>query len=934
MTHFDRALRMVLMMLRAIPAPTSEQIGAKVALVLPMLKQEDPSFDVEAERLIRHIESLCNITIGRDTLLQDRTNHQPWLPAAKSGIDWKFWARYRQYILEDKGWTNTVVDRLDELTDKILGLLENPNRDGIWDTRGMIVGQVQSGKTSNYTGLICKAADAGYRLVIVLAGMQNSLRSQTQYRLDEGFFGFNTERATAYNQNNQRIGVGHIRVADEPVAHSLTGSAENGDFNRTVANQVNVIPGGKDPVILVVKKNQRILRNLHQWLSIRSIEDPADGRRRIRGVPLLMIDDEADNASVNTRPIPLDSDGNPQDDYDVTKINGLIRQLLDMFEKSAYVGYTATPFANIFIDPSDTTSTHGEGLFPRSFILNLPVPTSYIGPEKIFGLEASPEAGILVEQDGLPLIRYAEDGEIWIPIGHKNGFIPKDLPESLHTAIRSFILTCAARLARGQKKEHNSMLIHVTRFNSTQAAVADSVKDELRSLQNRLRYGDGAYRPRLLDELKDLWLKDFAPTSAAIREVIDDPEMRPVEWEQVRDCLVDAAMPISVKVINGSVADILDYKNSPDGVSVIAIGGDKLSRGLTLEGLSTSYFLRSSRMYDTLMQMGRWFGYRPGYADLCRLYTTSELAGWYRHIALASAELRREFEHMASIQATPRDYGLRVRTHPNGLQITSASKLRSGTVMRVSYSGTISETVVFETEAASIRNNFHRTEEFLREIEEYRSPEASEKGNRVIWEKVPASSVASFLDSFQTHPDAPKVNGHLIAQFIQKCCQAGRLKDWTVALMTGGQSENTANILPVGPVHLTRRQEIAKRIDKFCIRRIVSPSDELIDLTEPEKVLAMQKTQAAWQNKDPQNRGLKPDLPAGPFIRDVRPPERGLLLLYPVELHREDIAVEKSCEEPFIGFAVSFPSSRPGDADEGVEYHVNNIYWQQEFELK
>lgn len=932
MTHFDRALSMVLMMLRAIQSPTSEQIAAKVKLVIPMLKQDEPSFDVEPERLIRHVESLCNITIGRDTLLEDRTNHQPWLPTAKAAIDWKFWTRYRQYLLEDKCWTNAVVDRLDELTDKILGLLENPNREGIWDTRGMIVGQVQSGKTSNYTGLICKAADAGYGLIIVLAGMQNSLRSQTQYRLDEGFLGFNTERATAYNQNNQRIGVGHIRVAEEPIAHSLTGSAEQGDFNRVVANQVNVNPGGKDPVILVVKKNQSILRNLHQWLSIRSIEDPTDGRQRIRGVPLLMIDDEADNASVNTRAIPFDSDGNPQDDYDVTKINGLIRQLLDMFEKSAYVGYTATPFANIFIDPSDSTSSHGEGLFPRSFILNLPVPTNYIGPERIFGLKAAPEAGILVERDGLPLIEKVEDSEPWLPTGHKNGFIPRGLPESLRKSIRSFILVCAARRARGQKKEHNSMLIHVTRFNSTQAAVADSVREELKSLQNRLRYGDGAYRPKLVDELRDLWLDNFVSTSAAVREVIDDPEMRPLEWEEVRDCLLEAATPISVKVINGSVADILDYRNSPNGVSLIAIGGDKLSRGLTLEGLSTSYFLRSSRMYDTLMQMGRWFGYRPGYADLCRLYTTPELSDWYRHITLASEELRREFEHMASIQGTPKDYGLRVRTHPNRLQITSASKLRSGTVMRVSYSGTISETVVFETDAASIQNNFHRTEEFLREISDYRSE--ADTANRVIWKEVPAFHVAAFLDGFRTHRDAPKVNSRLIAQFIRKCSQSDRLKKWTVVLLTGGQSDTCVDIGPVGTVHLTKRQEIAGRADKYCIRRIVSPSDEIIDLDEEEEALAKRNTIAAWESKDPDIRGPRPDLPAGPFIRDARAPERGLLLLYPVELHRSDVAVEKPCAEPFIGFAVSFPFSRHEEADEGVEYHVNNIYWQQEFELE
>lgn len=929
-THFEHALSLVQLMLRPLPSPTREDIAAKVALVLPMLKLEDPSFEIDADRLIRHIESLCNIAIGREMLLQDRTGHEPWLPHVKASIEWRFWNRYRQYLLEESNRPDAVVNRLDELSDRILELLENPVREGAWDTRGMVVGQVQSGKTENYTSLVCKAADAGYRVIIILAGTHNSLRSQTQYRLDEGFLGFNTERATAYSQNNQRIGVGIIRLSEEPIAHSLTGSAENGDFNRTVANQVNVIPGGKDPVILVVKKNKSILRNLHQWLSSRTVRDPADGKLRIKGVPLLMIDDEADNASINTKPIPLDANGQPLDDYDVTAINGAIRTLLDMFEKSAYIGYTATPFANIFIDPSDETLTHGEGLFPRSFILNLPVPSNHIGPERVFGLDAAPEAGILVEQDGLPVIRSAEDGTAWIPNGHKNGFIPQGLPDSLRAAIRAFMLTCAARLARDRRSAHNSMLVHVTRFNVTQAAVAERVKEELRSLQNRLRYGDGRSHPSLMDDLKEMWNSDFVPTTNVMRERIDDPEMRPVQWSEVSALLPQAAAAITVKIINGSVADILDYRSSPAGVSVIVIGGDKLSRGLTLEGLSVSYFLRSSRMYDTLMQMGRWFGYRPGYADLCRLHTTAELAGWYRHIALASEELRREFEHMASIQGTPMDYGLRVRTHPHGLKITGASKLRTGTVMKVSYSGTFPETVVFQADTAVIQNNFRRIGAFLQQAEK-ESP-SSRTENRAVWH-IPGDQVAALMQDLQTHREAPKVNSSLIADFIRKKIASGDLVDWTVALLTGGQSSRRFNIPPVGPVPLTRRRLIGQDASKYCIRRIVSPSDELIDLTEAEKSEALKATREAWEKKDPATRGAIPEIPAGPHIRDVRPRSRGLLLLYPLELHQDDNPVGTGCEEPIMGFALSFPAARLGD-DDGVEYHVNNVYWDQEFELK
>jgi hypothetical protein len=428
-----------------------------------------------------------------------------------------------------------------------------------------------------------------------------------------------------------------------------------------------------------------------------------------------------------------------------------------------------------------------------------------------------------------------------------------------------------------------------------------------------------------------MWNRDFVPTSNIMRVRINDPEMSTVQWKEVSALLPKAAAAITVKVINGSVADILDYRNSPSGVSVIVIGGDKLSRGLTLEGLSVSYFLRSSRMYDTLMQMGRWFGYRPGYADLCRLYTTSELAGWYRHIALASEELRREFEHMASIQATPMDYGLRIRTHPNGLQITGASKLRTGTVMKVSYSGTLAETVVFQSETTVIQNNYRRVEAFLQDAETAAPSTRTE--SRSVWQHVPGAQVAALLKDVQTHRDAPKVNSSLIAEFIRKKIVAGDLTDWTVVLLTGGQSARRVNIQPVGPVPLTRRQEIGRSAGKYCVRRIVSPADELIDLTDEEKRRALEATRKAWENKEPETRGNPPEIAAGPRIRDLRPRCRGLLLLYPLELHRDDLPLQVGCEEPIIGFALSFPSAELG-TDDGIEYRVNNIYWDQEFELK
>ena len=195
-----------------------------------------------------------------------------------------------------------------------------------------------------------------------------------------------------------------------------------------------------------------------------------------------------------------------------------------------------------------------------------------------------------------------------------------------------------------------------------------------------------------------MWRTDFRQTSNQVQKL--DPELArgctDVSWDEVRSKLVEASQKIQVKVINGAAKDALDYQDHPGGLSAIAIGGDKLSRGLTLEGLSVSYYLRASRMYDTLLQMGRWFGYRPGFVDICRLYTTVELRECYSHIAMATEELREEFDRMAGLGMTPNQFGLRVRIHPAGLSVTSASKMRDGTRMTVSYSAAYAETLSFD----------------------------------------------------------------------------------------------------------------------------------------------------------------------------------------------------------------------------------------------
>ena len=397
----------------------------------------------------------------------------------------------------------------------------------------------------------------------------------------------------------------------------------------------------------------RVLQNLLAWVEwAANGRNPETGRRVVTDVPLLVIDDEADHASVDTNEQAFDENGQPDPDHDPTAINRCVRRLLRFFEKSAYVGYTATPFANIFIHERARTAEDGDDIFPGSFIINLPAPSNYAGPVRIFGLSDDSEDGA-GSIPPLPLMRQVTDHADspeprersgWMPPRHRNGHQPlyegePEIPPSLRQAIHSFVLVCAARRARGQEREHNSMLVHVTRFTNVQQAVSNQVREELNSIRRRIRRGDGGLPRTLLSELRQLWEEDFIPTTQSF----DEEEYSLVSLDSIEPLLGQIVSSIEVRQINGSARDILDYETSREtGLNVIAIGGDKLSRGLTLEGLTVSYFLRASRMYDTLMQMGRWFGYRPGYLDLCRLYTTPELNEWFQYITEANEELRQD----------------------------------------------------------------------------------------------------------------------------------------------------------------------------------------------------------------------------------------------------------------------------------------------------
>lgn len=889
------AIRTIRTLLPITGSVTLEEIESAVNTTLSIQQYSD----LDRETLIREVQSIYNIRLDDFRIIEVR--RQPWISDKKGSVMWNFWNRYRDYLLVEKNFSDTVINHLDRLTDRILDGLFDPTVNGIIDKKGLVVGQVQSGKTSNYTGLICKAADAGYKLIIVLAGIHNNLRSQTQLRLDEGFLGFDTQHGRAFRENNLWIGVG--RIDQNSIAHSLTSSLS--DFNVGAANAIGINFNTNEPIIAVVKKNGRILDRLLQWLSAQSIE--IDGRRVIRNKSLLLIDDEADNASINTRP---ENDG-------TTRINGLIRDILRLFDKSGYVGYTATPFANIFIPIGE------DELFPRDFIINLPAPSNYVGPDNIFGFH-------LVEDDDvsetvLPIVRRIDDYHNFVPNGHRNGdTLPANAPQSLVLAVKCFILTCAVRRLRGQENMHNSMLVHVSRFVAWQRQISVVVQNVF----DFYRRGIELNIPSIIEEFRRLFEDDtdtcqsYITTSQLILDsgLSDiDTQVQVHSWVNVKAQLNEAVSRIQVREINGGSADALNYFDHRNGLSVIAIGGDKLSRGLTLEGLSVSYYLRASRMYDTLMQMGRWFGYRPGYIDLCRLFTSRELNEWFCHIALASEELRSEFDYMADVAgSTPEQYALRVRTHPGVLQISASNKIRRAEEVRISWSGRLIESYELSKNTAIIENNLYSTLSFVNSL----GNQHTRNANYFLWNNVSIERIKQFFGGFELYDSLKSAAPQNLLKFIDFKYRNNELQLWNVGIITKqkGKSFQVNDDITINLIERTQAEDGKSTNQLYYIRKshIISPDDEFIDLNDTERARAKEASIRIWREKKGVSEG-EPKRLNGEWVRnEIRRPDKVLLLIYFLNPIGADLPESSN---PIVGFAVSFPGT---DIDDAVTYAVHS----------
>lgn len=862
-----------------------------------------PLFSILTQEQIDEVRAAIkadfSIKLDKGVLLEEK-GHEKWFLAKKASLDMRYWERYKKYLLSDKGFSTKVVNTMDDVLDTLTDLLGDPSRDIAYKRRGLIIGDVQSGKTANYTGLICKGVDAGYKVVVLLTATIEKLRQQTQKRIDEGFVGADSDAMMKMQEDGQIIGVGKYDSSVRPMV--LTSTSD--DFKAKNANNLGFdLRNINGSVIFVIKKNSGILKRLNKWLKTFN----QNGENAIDH-SILVIDDEADNASINTK-----SEDEP------TAINGQIRELLKMFTKSSYVGFTATPFANIFIDPDNYNAMVAEDLFPKDYIYSLNAPSNYIGARNIFDKNGQARH-MLVEID--TDINNPRSIAAILPLKHKSVTLVHNLPWDLKKAIATFMLANTIEDLRGLQGNHRSMLVNVSRFTAIQEQISDEINDFLKNMQNACKlycrmHVEKAIQNEYIALLKQTYENIYADVGYS--------------WEIIQQELHNSCAGIMVQTINQRNGKNFNYDIYKDGLRLIAVGGMSLSRGLTLEGLVASYFYRNSKMYDTLMQMGRWFGYRNGYSDICRIWMSEESIEWYRHISQATDELREEIKRYEDTGLTPMDFGLRVRSDITSLLVTARNKMRSTESREcvISLSGVYIETPEIYADLLKNNKNLEAVKDFISHlcgrgyaIESEEKREFSKYG----FKNIPMEIIVEFFDKIEISPKNEQFNISAIQKFI-KGYRGKELKHWDISFATG-KSSKPINLGQGIEYHHPKRKYTIENNGKILKmsgskRRLGTASDGAYGLTAEQLDEIRKRT-------DLQNIPQKDY-----FIGIDRNP---LLTIYVIELGeclpgKEDVkdVYEKCKDAVVVGFGLGIPSLSDNET-KYARYILNKVAIQQIFE--
>lgn len=771
-----------------------------------------------------------------------------------SGVgDLGVWGPLRERMRANLGDAVTSIDRS---TEEIMASIAEPRVDN--DKRlGLVIGNVQSGKTANFSAVVAKALDSGYKFILVLSGVHNNLRKQTQERLERD-----------------------LGLEDDPSAwYKLTGV--QGDFGTQHAANASSIVANHDRVLAVVKKNGGRLRNVLEFL--RRIDSET-----MRDTPFLIIDDESDQATP-------DASAKPEDDP--TAINKLMRLIWAELRNGTYVGYTATPFANVLMNPNTDREALQE-LYPRDFVHVMPTPKSYFGAERIFGLnDFDSEERDAEVPDVIREIPSAEINQL-APKGRDLSAFTPAVTESLGDAIRWFIVACAVRRVRGQHKKHSTMLIHTTHRIDPHFATREAVEAYLEPLRQRALDGD-------VEDFREIFIREINRAAA----LYTGEGVAPT-WPRVSDEIPNVLRVLKLSVDNGRAdeSDRLSYSDQPQ--TVIVIGGGTLSRGLTLEGLFVSFFTRTSNTYDTLLQMGRWFGYRLGYEDLQRVWLSPGLEEDYRFLATVEADLRADVARMTAAGNTPSDIGVRVQLHPGRLQVTNPSKMKHAKTVEADFEGYRLQTTRFDvSNRETLDRSAREAEALFKRIASYRSP-----ATPTLFEDVPLEEIAPFFRAVDVHEQFRKIFHDAVAWAEEKLPDVG----WNVFVPAEGRGTDSLNVAGV-QASAVRRTPIRTELEtlrssgEINIRALMAANDVVADLRAQGRVPSdvplrtmSNDDQYGWRRN--RNGG------AG----------RGLLVIYPISRYSKSTSNERmpmadalsavdarlveAGQPPLIGFAMIAPT--------------------------
>lgn len=760
---------------------------------------------------------------------------RPRIKRWTDGTVWTNWSRHEAYLRSQPKWRPHQIDSVAEESLRIISRT-TPLARPEFQCRGLVVGYVQSGKTANFTAVAARAADVGYRLIIVLSGIHDSLRNQTQRRLQR-------------------------ELVDVGVNWMLLTSDE-GDFQEPPIADGFAATG---TVLIVAKKIVPILERLNRWLQ--QLDD------RLREVPLLVIDDEADQASINTRGNRRDP--SVDDDAAVavaaqadaespSRTNGLIRDLLRRCPRATYLAYTATPFANILIDPGAFDHQGGDDLFPKDFVIQLPRPEGYTGTEELFGVTSQHRHVLREVADSDVRFLKSKPRKRGEPLAALQSL---ELPQSLCDALLTFALVGAIRRMRGQVNHPHTMLVHVSQLQKDQIRIGAAIEEQLRAWFNHEQAEPGIIRGMMQSTLLDL----------------GDVSLPAGSDEVLREAAQNLAR-LQVVVLNSTTGDELEYEAHPDR-QLVAVGGNRLSRGLTLEGLTVAYFLRTTTMADTLLQMARWYGFRAGYDDLIRIWTTNGIAQWFIELSLVEQSLRDAIVALNKAGRRPDEMAIRMRAHSQ-LLLTSKSKSRMLELAARSWSAESPQTILFPlSHTTALERNLELADELIRA----HPPTRAAYGGALAYD-VPAIDIASFLRRYEGHPNSVAFQGEELADWIMERSVVGELTTWTIFVANPERDRQV--VLGGRPYGLVKRSLTGHE----AIGILTDPRHEGVDLFGgPEHY----RTGTAFNAR---------------AMREDRPPQQGLLLLYPLDpepLQAKSRAV--------LGVALSLPRT----SDDGRAFVVN-----------